>query len=386
MLLKAIKVAGCWLLFACTNVTSPHLQVQLITAVDHPNEGALVLDGLPVDAAALSQTQWRKVFAVWLGPRVPGDDLPAMAGRYVAEGGRVVFRPIFPFKSGRPHVARVDIEQLYRLLDQSPPAPAIMRIFPFQPPARSTPPPQVIAVYPQAPVVPANLLKFYVQFSQPMRAGHVMDHLRLETSDGRSIDGAFLAMDQELWSADRTRLTLFFHPGRIKRGLGGHERNGLALKPNEAVRLVIAETVANAAGVPMGKAKVMQYQVGAVDRRSPQPDAWTVRAPLVHSREPLTLAFDEPLDQALLARFIGVRRIDGPQVRGKVVVDADQMRWQLIPERPWRSGAYRIDVDVRLEDLAGNRLNGLFDVDLHNVTERQMGVDGPVHFTFQIKP
>ena len=38
--------------------------------------------------------------------------------------------------------------------------------------------------------------------------------------------------------------------------------------------------------------------------------------------------------------------------------------WRLTLDRPWNAGSYRIDVDALLEDLAGNNLASLFDVDL----------------------
>ena len=38
--------------------------------------------------------------------------------------------------------------------------------------------------------------------------------------------------------------------------------------------------------------------------------------------------------------------------------------WRLILDRPWNAGSYVIDVDALLEDLAGNNLASLFDVDL----------------------
>ncbi len=36
------------------------------------------------------------------------------------------------------------------------------------------------------------------------------------------------------------------------------------------------------------------------------------------------------------------------------------------PEKPWETGLYKLQVESRLADLAGNNLNRLFDVDLQS--------------------
>ena len=46
-----------------------------------------------------------------------------------------------------------------------------------------------------------------------------------------------LEVGEELWDADQCRLTLFFDPGRIKRGLRPHLEAGPPLTEGEAYRL-----------------------------------------------------------------------------------------------------------------------------------------------------
>ena len=40
------------------------------------------------------------------------------------------------------------------------------------------------------------------------------------------------------------------------------------------------------------------------------------------------------------------------------------------PAEPWNTGNYMIEVEGRLEDLAGNNLNRLFEKDLHKPNPR----------------
>jgi len=81
-------------------------------------------------------------------------------------------------------------------------------------------------VFPSAAALPANQLKFYVQFSAPMSRGEAWKHIRLLNHEGKPVDLPFLELDQELWDPNYQRLTILFDPGRIKRGLLPREEAG----------------------------------------------------------------------------------------------------------------------------------------------------------------
>ena len=74
-------------------------------------------------------------------------------------------------------------------------------------------------VFPSASVVPENQLRMYIQFSAPMGRRGGLDHVKLLDETGDEVDDPFLPLDAEFWNADRTRYTLFFDPGRQKRGI-----------------------------------------------------------------------------------------------------------------------------------------------------------------------
>ena len=71
--------------------------------------------------------------------------------------------------------------------------------------------PRLTAIYPTAHTLPANHLKFYLHFSQPMRQGVFLDHCRLLDDHDQPVTEPF--RETELWNEDGTRLTLWFHPG-----------------------------------------------------------------------------------------------------------------------------------------------------------------------------
>jgi hypothetical protein len=79
---------------------------------------------------------------------------------------------------------------------------------------------------------------------------------------------------------------------------------------------------------------------------------------------PLVVRFDEPLDRALLDRWIVVIDAKGQRIDGTVTVGPNESSWSFVPARPWNAGRHRLLVDPRLEDRAANSLRSLFDVDL----------------------
>ena len=85
----------------------------------------------------------------------------------------------------------------------------------------------VAQVYPDGDVVPENQLRLYIHFSAPMGLKGGLDYVQLLDEHGhrRSID-PFLPLDAEFWNDDRTRYTVFFDPGRQKRGILPNQRDG----------------------------------------------------------------------------------------------------------------------------------------------------------------
>ncbi|MEO1087123.1 MAG: hypothetical protein AAFY88_23045, partial [Acidobacteriota bacterium] len=154
---------------------------------------------------------------------------------------------------------------------------------------------------------------------------------------------------------DRTRLTLFVHPGRVKRGVGPNQALGPVFEAGGRYRLRVEASAKDAAGRPLGDAFEAALLVGPADHRSPDPLMWRFVQP-PHPAAPLVVELDEPVDAALLGRLLNV---EGRAVR--VRVDPDGRRARIEPESPWTSGRYRLLVPVALEDPSGNRVDRLFE-------------------------
>ena len=324
-----------------------------VVGLDKANLKALA--AVPWDAE-----RWNELLAVYVDRKRPGTDQPAMLGRHAVKGGVLVFEPRFPFAPGSRYRAVLNPSRLPR-----PPAakntPLTLRFGDPRPPKSAT---VVRRVFPTADKLPENQLKFYLHFSAPMKRGGVYKHIKLLGPAGKEVRSPFLELDEELWNPDGTRFTLFFDPGRIKRGLKPREEVGPALEEGKKYTLVIDAAWRDADDVPLGATFRKTFRVGPPDDACPDPKKWKLQAPAAGAAGALTVRFDKPLDRALLQRMLRVTDAAGREVDGTVTVADRETRWQFTPKVAWRGGDYFLEADTRLEDLAGNSLSRPFEVDV----------------------
>ena len=122
-----------------------------------------------------------------------------------------------------------------------------------------------VDIYPTAEELPENLLRIYLYFPRPMAATGGRQHVALHDRNGAPVNGAFLATNQELWSPDRSRLTLLLDPGRVKTGLAAHQLMGRALVPGENYTLVVSGSARDLQGCPLGGDTTHSFSVTAAD-------------------------------------------------------------------------------------------------------------------------
>ncbi len=318
---------------------------------------------------------WKTMLRVAVGKEdaPPPPDRTPMAGTYQVDGSTLRFRPRYALEPGLTYWATFDPSKLTRRAPAGltlSPLTAKLRLEEAAPSART----RVVRVDPETDSVPENLLKFYLTFSGPMSRGQAYDHVRLLDASGKPIDMPFLELGEELWDPTETRLTLLIDPGRIKTGLRPRVEEGTVLKAGEPVTIVVDTKWLDAQGQPLENEVRKTYRVGPPDPKSPDPASWKIQPPRGGTRGPLTLAFPEPLDRALLERLIAVQDEKGQAIAGTVRVVEHQTRWQFEPAQPWSAGRYRVVIGTELEDLAGNSIERPFEVDLFQVERRG---DGP---------
>lgn len=218
-----------------------------------------------------------------------------------------------------------------------------------------------LRVEPSCAIVPANHLKFYLHFPGPMERGEVFRHLRLAEIDERGEELAEVPepfREVELWDETFTRLTLWFHPGRQKPGVNLNVEIGPVLEEGKRYRLEISGAWRGESGQPLGETVRHGFAAGPVDERQPEPAKWRV------SFEGGSVRVDagEALDpESLRKRVTVVDAKGGPLDAG---IEPEAKGFRLVLDRAWRPGSYRLLIDPRLEDLAGNSVARPFNVDL----------------------
>ncbi len=330
-------------------------QITLIEDSSHVYFGELIVEGInwSVDEwkemAQDPQNMGAKYLQVYVGKHPPGHQQPAIWGKYAASEHAMRFKPRFPFEFDQDYYFRFEHSQhrtegSFRVEDRYP----VTR-------------PRLLSLEPQLSIVPANILRFYLYFSTPMRRNSPYQYIHLIDQQGDTVKQAFFPADPPLWDRQGKRLTLLFDPGRIKSGLDSHEAWGLALKINQQYNLVVEEKFSSYLGQTLSGPVSHSFVVGPVDAQSPQIKNWKISAPRAYSQDYLMITFDEPMDRAQAMRWIQVQQSQEKSVKGKVHF-SDEGNWVFRPDLPWEVQPYEILVNNQLEDLAGNSLRKPFEM------------------------
>jgi len=231
--------------------------------------------------------------------------------------------------------------------------------------------PRVVMIYPSSDTLPENLLRMYIQFSEPMKTVGNLEKIRLFNEEGEEISGAIFSNVYELWSADQTQLTLVFDPARVKTGLRANELLGRALQQGEAYELLISnlENIEHERIKPFSK----KFKVSEADLKSPNLEEWKMIQPKVNTTDPFKLIFPEIIDQMSLRHRLVIVNESKEVVKGIISVANNETEWSFIPSQNWIKGTYSILINARLADPSGNNLNGLFDHPIHSLKYEQEG-------------
>jgi len=330
---------------------SKSLELALVTIAN--DQSSFALQGLSVvQIENTAAKDWRELFKVYVGTKIASDQ-PAMLGSYAVDQEQLVFTPEYGLEPGQSYTAvfagidnNAELRRTFEMpTDQSPTKTVVTEVFPSR------------------KHLPQNLLKFYLHFSAPMRAGNSYRYIHLLDEIGKPIADPFLELDQELWDDSRTRFTLLFDPGRIKKGLKPREDVGPPLLPGRHYTLVIDADWCDTQGNPLASEFRKPFDVRDPDETQPSVDGWHIESPQAQTTGPLVIRFDESLDRALLDRIFVVA-VDNVEVVGNVEVTDAETTWRFFPDQPWPVGKFAVIVETTLEDLTGNSLGRPFEVDL----------------------
>src|SRR2546426_7401057 len=347
--------------------TAPRIELNLRSS----GGGTVDVVGLPADDLSqlaqrtLTPEEWTALLRVAVASEAGAAiDRPAVLGTYLIADGTLRFTPRFPFDPGQRYNVVLDPSRL-RPTDGVPPAP--WRLRPLEtsitvPAPEGHPTTRVVGVFPSADVVPENQLRLHISFSAPMGLAGGSGHVGLLDRTGRPVNDPFLPLDVDLWNEDRTRYTVLFDPGRVKRGILPNEQMGRPLIVGQKYTIVVDETWRDANGQPLVAPFRREFRVGPAEERAIDPAAWRLGAPLASTREPLVVSFPGPLDYGLLQRALTVSTVRGERVPGDIRLEAGETRWLFTPRTPWQAGEYRLLAASILEDVSGNRIGRPFEV------------------------
>jgi hypothetical protein len=327
------------------------ISIRYVEKGEKKNEGRFEVVGLPAEALKILENEEirKTVLNVFVDSEI------RLLGTSGISEGVLWFQPRFPlafdvkhcvkFESGRHFKDPVQLQLEYTLK-----RPA-------------TPPTHVVQVYPTSEMVPENLLKFYLEFSGPMKRGEVYKHVKILDAKGKPVVLPFLELDEELWDVTGTRLTLFIDPGRIKRGLKPREEDGPVLEAGERYTLEISTNWKDGNDQPLSKKFQKSFKVGEPINEIIDVSAWVLVVPK-EAKGSLEVKFPRPLDRALLERTLTITDAKGNKIKGKGVILENEKGWRFTPDTMWEKGTYTLQVHPDLEDLAGNRPDRIFDRDL----------------------
>jgi len=325
--------------------------IRLVKAVEQPFFGSLELD---TNKVQIKEAPFQ-VFSQY-----PKAETLAMLGQLKTEADRHYFTPRFPFrqgktywikwqnKSGKEQISTVEIP-----IQQQVHAPTLT------------------AIYPSADRWPANQLKFYLQFDQPMREGVALQYIQLLNHNGQEIKAPFLDMGQELWDKDQKQLTVWFDPGRIKTGLIPNEKHGPPLLEERRYQLNIKQGFPAKNGQTLQATVVKYFNTASKDQQRPNPSHWKMTLPKKNTRDTLILEFPESLDYGLLRSAIWVEEPSGEIMAGSLKIGPREKSWYWVPTKTWKAGLYTLKIDEDLEDLAGNNLQRLFDTFISKASKEE---------------
>jgi hypothetical protein len=352
---------------ACGRSTGPASAPTIRLTTPESGAAALVeVTGLPdatldaLDEVELTPEQWSDVLRVTVEP-----DAPPMLGAYAVNDGVLRFTPLFPLDQGRQYQVRFNPAGI----PGESAAGAVIETTVGRPASTAVPSTVVARVYPSGNAVPENMLRMYIEFSGPMGRKSGVEYITLLDHNGAEIPGAVLPLDYEFWSPDHRRFTVFFDPGRVKKGILPNQQMGRPLEVGRAVTLVVSAEWRDENGLPLKQEFRRDFRVGPADEQPLNTASWKIQPPAAGGRNGVAVTFPEPLDHGLLMRALGVTR-DGQPVDGDIVVDQQETRWTFTPRDAWRAGTYHLLALDILEDLAGNQIGRAFEVDNFDTVDK----------------
>lgn len=277
-------------------------------------------------------------------------------GEIREEDKRLHFFPLVPFT----------YNQEYTIVYEN-----IIDYFIIKTPPKSYKPLKVEAIYPSSKILPSNILKWYIQFSNPISEVFVYNHIRFLNAVGDTIPRSILPLENALISDNGKLLTVWIEPGRQKRGLIPNTKLGPVFNKDgfNKYSLVVLKTLEDQNGVGMKKDFMHSFQTTIADRNKPTINSWNLIPPKINSTSSLIIDCNESLDYGSTLNNISILHNKENEIQGTWKLSDHETILEFTPIYPWKKGIYHIVFSPKIEDLAGNSLERLFDHKINELTD-----------------
>jgi len=275
----------------------------------------------------------------------------SVIGVIVGSENKYNFAPVIPFTPGQTYTIRKKNTEV---------------LASFTIPQRAnTKAAELLAIYPKVDTVPENLLKMYFEFAQPMQeVGNALDFIMVTNETKDTVIQPFLKLESELWNKERTVLTLWLDPGRIKTNLIPNRERGLPLTAGNTYKVQVDSSWKSRQGELLKENYIKLFHVVPRDKKKLNVNDWQMRLPDAGTTVELRIDFGEPMDAFLAVETMRIYEAIGPEIKGSFTLTSNQSVLLFTPLNNWKTGSYKLNIQSRLEDLAGNNLNRLFDTEL----------------------
>jgi hypothetical protein len=277
--------------------------------------------------------------------------------------GKLLFKPRFAPVPEQSYTLVFNADKLAKLLPgQHKLAQASYQLTRYVAPVKLAKTTKVVQVLPLTATVPQNVLRFYLHFSAPMSFDNPYHYLSILDEHQQVVPDAFVEFSEGLWDKQRMRLTVFIHPGRIKRGVGPNVKQGMVFQPGHNYRLKLDKRFKDFRGVELAADFYKEIKVSAPVFEKVKPDSWQLTLPEPNTMQALEITPERAVDPALALRMITVLdKATQTEVQGNMAFDEQGITLRFKPAQRWQAGAYQLSIEQRLEDLAGNTLGWAFD-------------------------
>ncbi len=220
--------------------------------------------------------------------------------------------------------------------------------------------PKILVVYPTTDSIPVNILRFYIQFSAPMQEMDILNHIKLSNEEGKNITGVFFENQNELWSEDRTKVTLIIDPGRVKLGLLANNIMGRAFDVGKKYTLMMDSLLMDFNDQKLENSFTKTFIAVTEDRLPPDTKTWKLSLIKSKTKDKFSIDFKDKIDHLSAQTLIKIFK-DTKKIEGSISLLVQEQKWVFKPTKKWEKGNYQILVNPRLEDIAANAVNQIFD-------------------------